>query len=274
MSSLMSFPLIIKIGGVALEQQRTAAALWLAIAKLHVTVPGGVVLVHGGGKAVDALLAKLNMPTQRQEGIRITPPEQMDVIAGVLAGTLNKTLVGAINAAASTTLAARAVGLCMGDGCAMRTTKTTRYSFDPGSVGEVDVKSDGKLLKTLLANNFLPVLSSVGISPEGNLLNVNADDAAAGIARVLRARGLVLMTDVPGVKDASGNLVPKLDSKAIDRMIATGEVSGGMIPKVKAALETSRDINAPVTILSGNDVQAFMDWTLGKSVGTAVHAAM
>ncbi len=268
----MSSPLIIKIGGVALEQQRAAASLWIAIAKVHTSVPGGVVLVHGGGKAVDALLAKLNMVTQRQDGIRITPPEQMDVIAGVLAGTLNKTLVGAINAAASATHATRAVGLCLGDGCAMRTTKTTRFSFDPGSVGEVDTRSDGQLLKTLLANNFLPVLSSVGISPEGNLLNVNADDAAAGIARVLHARGLVLMTDVTGVKDASGNVVPHLDAKSIDRMIASGEVSGGMIPKVRAALETSRDIGAPVTILSGTDTKQFENWANGVATGTTVSA--
>ncbi|MFO0855989.1 MAG: acetylglutamate kinase [Phycisphaerales bacterium] len=264
----MPSPLIIKIGGVALEQQRAAASLWLAIATLHSTVPGGVVLVHGGGKAVDALLTKLNMPTNRQEGIRITPPEQMDVIAGVLAGTLNKTLVGAINAASSV----RAVGLCLGDGGAMRTTKTTRYSFDPGSVGEVDAKSDGQLLKTLLASNFLPVLCSVGISPEGALLNVNADDAAAGVARVLHARGLVLMTDVPGVKDGSGKLVSRLDAAAIERMIATGEVSGGMIPKVKAALETSRAISAPVTILSGTDTTQFENWASGVSTGTTVAA--
>lgn len=267
----MPSPLIIKIGGVALEQQRAASSLWIAIANLHSSVPGGVVLVHGGGKAVDALLAKLGMTTQRQEGIRITPPEQMDVIAGVLAGTLNKTLVGAINAA-NPTKGPRAVGLCLGDGCAMRTTKTTRYSFDPGSVGEVDVASDGQLLKTLLANNFLPVLSSVGISPQGTLLNVNADDAAAGVARVLRARGLVLMTDVAGVKDASGTIVPRLDAKTIDGMIATGEISGGMIPKVNAALETSRDIGAPVTILSGTDTTQFESWANGIATGTTVFA--
>lgn len=267
----MPSPLIIKIGGVALEQQRAASSLWIAIANLHSSVPGGVVLVHGGGKAVDALLANLGMTTQRQEGIRITPPEQMDVIAGVLAGTLNKTLVGAINAA-SPAKGPRAVGLCLGDGCAMRTTKTTRYSFDPGSVGEVDVASDGQLLKTLLANNFLPVLSSVGISPQGTLLNVNADDAAAGVARVLRARGLVLMTDVAGVKDASGTIVPRLDAKTIDGMIATGEISGGMIPKVNAALETSRDIGAPVTILSGTETKQFEHWAHGAATGTAVSA--
>jgi acetylglutamate kinase len=260
-------PIVIKIGGVALEQQRAAPALWRALLALH--AKSGVVLVHGGGKAVDGLLAKLSMPTERREGIRITPPDQMDVIAGVLAGTVNKSLVGTINGASEGTRAA--VGLCLGDGGAVRAFKATRFSFDPGSVGDVDIAStQGRLIATLLHDGFMPVLSSIGIDDAGALLNINADDAAAALAKALNASALVLLTDVPGVKDARGQIMPALDHAGIERMIASGEISGGMIPKVRAALETARVIGASVTIMSGADTSALERWAKGEAVGTRV----
>jgi acetylglutamate kinase len=260
-------PIIIKIGGVALEQQRAAPELWRALLDLHQR--SGVVLVHGGGKAVDALLAKLSMPTQRREGIRITPPDQMDVIAGVLAGSVNKSLVGAINAASDG--ARTAVGLCLGDGGAVRASKATRFAFDPGRVGEVDLAAtQGRLIATLLRDGFIPVLSSIGIDDAGDLLNINADDAAAALAKALSASALVLLTDVEGVKDERGSVVPTLDHAAIERMIASGAIAGGMIPKVRAALDTSRAIAAPVTIMSGSDTSALERWAKGEPVGTRV----
>ncbi len=266
--------IVIKIGGVALERQRTERDLWHALLDLHQR--DGVVLVHGGGKAVDALLSGLAMPTERREGVRITPADQMDIIAGVLAGTLNKQLVGAINAC-SKTIHGRspAVGLSLGDGGSLITRKATRYSFDPGRVGEVDVAvSRATLLHALLRDGFLPVLSSIGIDDAGELLNINADDAAAGLARVLRSQGLVLLTDVPGVKDASGQILEQLDGQRIDRMIASGEIAGGMIPKVRAALETARAIDAPVTIMSGAETGALKAWAQGERIGTRVVAVI
>lgn len=260
-------PIVIKIGGVALEQQRSAPTLWRALLGLHARV--GVVLVHGGGKAVDGLLAKLAMPTERREGIRITPADQMDVIAGVLAGTVNKSLVGAINSASQG--GRSAVGLCLGDGGAVRAFKATRFGFDPGRVGDVDIAStQGRLIATLLRDGFMPVLSSIGIDDAGELLNINADDAAAALAKALKASALVLLTDVPGVKDQTGAVVARLDAAGIERMIASGEIGGGMIPKVRAALETARVIGAPVTIMSGADTSALERWAQGQPVGTQV----
>lgn len=260
-------PLVIKVGGTTLEDQRSAPALWKAVATLHVSHPGGVVLVHGGGKAVDKHLDRLGFTTQRREGIRITPADQLDEITAVLAGRINKSLVGSLNASG-----AKAVGLCLGDGQSVPTRKSTRYSFDPGRVGEViPGKADAaNLLRVLLAGRFLPVLSSIGIDDRGEFLNINADDAAAGVAAQLTAESLILCTDVPGILDANKAIVPEATAERVESMIASGEITGGMIPKVRAALDAAKAINAPVIILSGNDPAALADWAAGKPVGTRI----
>lgn len=260
-------PIVIKVGGTTLEDQRSAPTLWKAVASLHAARPAGVVLVHGGGKAVDKHLARLGFVTERLEGIRITPADQLDEITAVLAGRINKSLVGSLNAAG-----ANAVGLCLGDGQAVTTRKSTRYSFDPGRVGEVMSREadSTNLLRVLLANRFLPVLSSIGIDHQGEFLNINADDAAAGVAAQLSAESLILCTDVPGILDANKAIVPEASTERIEAMIASGEITGGMIPKVRAALDAAKAINAPVIILSGNDPAALADWAAGKPIGTRI----
>jgi acetylglutamate kinase len=262
-------PLVVKIGGAALEKQRASPALWRALLDKHTTHAGGVVLVHGGGRMVDALLDRLGMPTERREGLRITPQDQMDVIAGVLAGTVNKQLVGTINAAGGGRRAA--VGLCLGDAGVVRVEKLTRRDFDIGCVGVVCEAGagDGELLRELLRREYLPVVACVGIDEMGGLLNVNGDDAAAGIAATLRASALVLMTDVAGVKGADGSVMEELDSRGAEELIASGVVSGGMIPKVRSALGASRRVGSPVYILPG-DVESFESWLRGGRVGTKV----
>jgi acetylglutamate kinase len=278
-------PIVIKIGGVALEDQRQSPALWRALLALHARSP--VVLVHGGGKAVDRLLDRLGMPTHREDGIRITPEDQMDVIAGVLAGSVNKSLVGAINASradqppapespapespAPESPAAPAVGLCLGDAATLRTRKATRYPFDPGRVGESE-GGDPSLVTLLLAQGFMPVVSSIGLDAEGQFLNVNADDAAASLARVLRANSLVLLTDVPGVKAADSTILPTLSATQADALIATNVIAGGMVPKVRAALAIATDLAIDVTIMSGQDTNALAAWSRGNHVGTRILA--
>ena len=263
-------PLVVKIGGATLEAQREHPTLWRALLAMHERHAGGVVLVHGGGKAVDRLLDKLGMKTERREGIRITPPEQMDVIAGVLAGSVNKSLVGAINAAGAGR--ARAVGLCLGDGTGIRTRRTTKLGFDPGCVGEVDTDAaqpSTGLLRELLRLKFLPVVACIGIDDTGGLLNINGDDAAAGIARVLGASALVLLTDVPGVKGADDKVVPELSAAQAASLIKDGVISGGMVPKVRSALETAGATGAPVVILSGEPAH-FEAYLRGEPVGTRI----
>ncbi len=264
-------PLVVKIGGASLERQRNSASLWRALLAKHETHAGGIVLVHGGGKMVDSLLDALGMKTERREGIRVTPPDQMEAIAGVLAGSVNKSLVGAINAAGAGGRS-RAVGLCLGDGGAIWTRKTTRYSFDPGCVGEVIADGQAhsaQLLRELLRLKYLPVVACIGIDEDGGLLNINGDDAAAGVARTLSAAALVLLTDVPGVKGADGRVIPELTPSAVESLIKEGVVSGGMIPKVRSAVETARHTGSPVVILSA-ETERFEAYLRGEPEGTKI----
>ncbi|HLO39967.1 MAG TPA: acetylglutamate kinase [Phycisphaerales bacterium] len=259
-------PIVIKVGGTMVEDAATAPGLWKAVSQLHVQHPGGVVVVHGGGKAVDRHLDRLGMKTDRQEGIRITPPEQLDEIVSVLAGRVNKSIIAQFHR-----IGGRAVGLCLGDGDAITTAKTTRYAFDPGRVGDVVEGSAGErgLLSVLLKAGFLPVLSSIGIDRDG-FLNINADDAAAGVARAVGASSLVLMTDVPGILDGQKRLIPTIDLRGIESRITSGEITGGMIVKARAAAQTATRIGAPVVILSGAGPAALESWCRGEASGTAV----
>lgn len=259
-----SSPIVIKIGGVALEQQSASPALWKRLVALHRSNPGGIVLVHGGGKAVDRLLTQLGMETKRHNGLRITPSDQMDVIAGVLAGTLNKKLVGCMNAAGG-----KAVGLCLGDGNDLHTTRLRVDGADLGSVGEV-TGGDAALLRTLLSAGYLPVVACVGIDAEGTLLNVNGDDAAAGVAKALSAKSLVLLTDVAGVLDEHKRLIPQLSRAGIARLAERGVITGGMIPKLQAAAATAQHLSASVTIMSGSVTTDLERWAAGETVGTRV----
>lgn len=256
-------PIVIKIGGTTLEANAAADALWKTLALQHARGPG-IILVHGGGKAVDRLLARLSMPVERRDGIRITPEDQIDEIVGVLNGSTNTTLVGALRRAG-----ANAVGLSLSDGGTLTCMKATRYSFDPGRVGEV-TSADPTLLRTLLKSGFMPVLSSIGIDASGRALNINADDAAAALATHLRASMLVLMTDVPGVKGADGAIIPQLTRMQIDALITAGVVTGGMIPKLRAAADVADASGSPVVILSADNPAHLAAVVSGGTAGTTI----
>ncbi len=256
-------PIVIKIGGTTLEANAEADTLWATLAREHVRGPG-IILVHGGGKAVDRLLARLNLPVERREGIRVTPENQIDEIVGVLNGSTNTTLVGALRRAG-----ANAVGLSLSDGGTLACAKATRYLFDPGRVGEV-VGADPTLLHTLLKSGFMPVLSSIGIDAHGRALNINADDAAAALATHLHASMLVLMTDVPGVKGSDGAIIPELTRAQIEALIASGVVSGGMIPKLRAAADVADASQSPVVILSADNPSHLAAVVSGARAGTAI----
>jgi acetylglutamate kinase len=193
----------------------------------------------------------------------------MDVVAGVLAGRVNKAVVGAINAAAIRSGAGtRAVGLCLGDGGAFEARKLHREDVDLGRVGELS-GGEGVLVKTLLRDGYLPVLSTIGIDAEGKTLNINADDAASGVATMLGASGLVLLTDVAGVLDSEKRVIPTLTGQEIEDLIARGVIAGGMIPKTRGAALVARALQGPVTILSG-DPESLEAFLAGRPTGTSV----
>jgi len=257
-------PLVVKLGGAAVEDARSADALWRAIVALHAQESGGLVLVHGGGAIVDRRLAALGMISQRLDGVRITPPEQIDEVVATLGGLVNAGVVARLCA-----LGAAAVGLRLSDGGLTRLVKADQYAFDPGHVGRVE-PGDPTVVHALLAQGFLPVLSSVGHDAHGRLLNVNADDAAAGVACALGARELILLTDVPGVLDAHGALLDRLDGASIAARIDAGEIAAGMIPKATGALRAATEARAPAWIASAADPDNLLALARGEGLGTLV----
>jgi acetylglutamate kinase len=248
--------LVIKVGGAFMQADELALDLLQTIKVLQQSLC--VVLVHGGGPMVEDLLSALQLTSQKVNGLRVTPPEHMAYIAGALAGTANKQLCG---------LAIRAglnpVGLSLADG------KMCKGDvLDPalGRVGSV-VAGDPSLLKLLVSNDILPIVSSIGADDQGLLLNVNADQAATVIAQLLNAE-LILLSDVPGVLDADKVLLPHLDSLQIKQLIASNVIRDGMIVKVEAALTAAQSLGRSVTIASWKSAPKLLGFLNNEAVGT------
>jgi acetylglutamate kinase len=215
--------IVIKLGGSTLETQRDALEdiIWLR------SLGAQPVLVHGGGPEINAWLDRLSIPHRFERGLRVTDAETLEVVRMALAGKVNGELVQAL-----TRLGGRAVGLTGLDGSLLR---ARPVSEQLGYVGEV-VEVDPDPIETLSGAGYIPVVAPLALGPNGEALNVNADDAAADLARGLRASKLLYLSDVPGVLDARGRLISVLTDEEARRLIAQGAINGGMIPKVEACL--------------------------------------
>ena len=255
---------VVKLGGALLDDSAALSATIDSICALHTARPGSVIVVHGGGSSVDRHLAKLGMPTEKRDGIRLTPPDQMIEISAVLSGRVNATIVAELLARGSS-----AVGLSLADGFLTSSITTTRYSFNPGRVGEV-VGGDAKLVHTLLNAGFLPIISSVAVDAGGDLLNVNADDAAAAIARIVGATRLIFLTDVSGVLDQDGALISQITAPEVATLIEQGVIYGGMIPKINNALATATETGVCVVIAGWRDKNILARLADGESVGSTI----
>jgi acetylglutamate kinase len=221
--------ILVKIGGRAAE--RTADLSALCDEMLPLSREHQVILVHGGGAEVTAVSRRLGIETVFHDGVRLTSPEEMDIVDMVLAGKINKQLVRLLR-----TRGVNAVGLSGSDGgiftgravSAPRTSAQTR-------TGEI-TGTDERLLILLLSNGYLPVVSSPSMDAEGRGLNINADSAAFGLAARLRATALVFLSDIPGIL-SEGSVIQALSADEARALIAKGVIQGGMIPKVTASLE-------------------------------------
>lgn len=259
-------PLLIKLGGALIDDAHAMRATVRAIGALEAVAPGSTVVVHGGGAAVDRQLARLGMETRRHEGIRITPPEQMEQIAGVLAGATNARLTGALLAEG-----VRAVGMTLAAGGLTRARVAGRSGVDLGRVGDI-AGGRADVAHALLEVGLVPVISSIAADAQGELLNVNADDAAVAVAGIVGARALVFLTDVPGVRGADGCILERLDRSAAESLIASGAIGGGMIPKVRGALDAAERCGAPVVIAGWGDPAALATIAAGGTACTACTA--
>ncbi len=262
----LAAPMLVKLGGALLDDADALDHTLRSIAAVHQSKPGSLVVVHGGGIAVDRQLAALSLTSEKRDGIRITPPEHMEQIAGVLAGSLNTTLVARLIAAG-----AGAIGLSLHDGFLAQCEPRCAPDFDPGRVGSV-VGGSPSILHALLGARFLPVICSIGADAAGRLLNVNADDAATALARIIRPRLLLFLTDVSGVRSPTGAIAAQLGHADAAAWISSGTINGGMIPKVRGAIEAAERSRTPVVIASWREADVLQRLERGERVGTRVLA--
>lgn len=217
--------IVIKYGGAAQKDAALRASFASDVVLLkHIGVRP--VIVHGGGPQIGATLERLGKQSTFVDGLRVTDDETMDVVEMVLGGKVNHEIVELIQQAGG-----RAIGLTGSDGGMIRTKRRTKDGRDIGRVGEV-VGVDPAAIVAVAEAGFVPVIAPIGIGEEGRTYNVNADEAAGAIAQALRAEKLILLTDVPGVLDADGQLIAELTRDRARSLIGQGTIKGGMIPKI------------------------------------------
>ncbi|HLH97349.1 MAG TPA: acetylglutamate kinase [Xanthobacteraceae bacterium] len=245
---------VVKYGGHAMGEEEMAKNFARDIVLLEQTAINPVV-VHGGGPQIGDMLNRLGIQSQFAAGLRITDQATIEIVEMVLAGSINKQIVGFINGAGG-----RAVGLCGKDGNMVLAHKISRSMIDPdshieriidlGFVGEPE-RVDVTVLNQILGRDLIPVLAPLATSREGVTYNINADTFAGAIAGALGAKRLLLLTDVPGVLDKSKSLIRELSANDARALIADGTITGGMIPKVETCLYALEQGVEGVVILDG-----------------------
>ena len=245
---------VVKYGGHAMGEDEFARSFARDIVLMEQTAINPVV-VHGGGPQIGDMLARLGIKSQFAHGLRITDAATIEIVEMVLAGSINKQIVGFINEAGG-----KAVGLCGKDGNMVLARKASRSKVDPrsgmeeiidlGFVGEPE-SVDTSVLTQILGRDLIPVLAPLATSREGITYNVNADTFAGAIAGALKAKRLLLLTDVAGVRDKSQQLIKQLSANDARKLIADGTISGGMIPKVETCIYALEAGVEGVVILDG-----------------------
>jgi len=246
-------PLLLKFGGELLEepgQLRSVVAALAGIAKSG----RPMVIVHGGGKEIDAALQRAQIEKRQVDGLRITDEPTLDVVVSVLAGAVNTRLVAALN-----TANVPAVGLTGADGsCGLAVAAPPHHAVDGrvvdlGRVGLPAADGDTRLLQALTREHFVPVIASIGLAEDGRLFNVNADTFAAHLAAQLGAARLVIAGTTAGVLDDAGQTLPALDADAIAALIDAGTATAGMIAKLRACAAAIAGGVDDVVIVDGRE---------------------
>lgn len=262
--------LVIRFGGNAMADPVLKAGFARDVALLR-SVGMKPIVVHGGGWRIDALMRQLGMESRRHRGLRVTDEHTLTVVEMAL-DELNQELTGLIN-----THGGRAVGLNGQDGRFIHARRmtlpdATEAEPDLGFVGDIE-SIDVDLIHLLLSRNFIPVIMPIGVGADGTAYHINSDLLAGRLARALEAEKLILMTNVPGVRDRSGRLAYILMASEADALLRDGIVEGGMRPRVTAALRAVREGVRSVHIIDGGVPSALLLEVLtAEGVGTAVRA--
>lgn len=247
---------VIKLSGKALENKAGLKALFSAVKGKK------VIFVHGGGVEVDALLKKLDLKTEKIEGIRVSPPDQIPYITAALAGLCNRYLQADAKACGL-----NALGLIATDG---NSVKLSAFDKKFGNVAKA-LPENGDFISLLLDKGITPFIASVGIDENGSVYNINADDVALAVARLFNSP-LFFISDVPGVKDACGNIINELSSDSALKLIDEKIITDGMIVKVKTALDASKLTARPVFIASLDDPALLSNLFTLRRIGTSISA--
>jgi len=250
--------MVIKYGGNAMTDPALQADFAEDVVLLKL-VGMNPVVVHGGGPQIEAALKRLGKKGEFIQGMRVTDAETMEVVEWVLAGEVQQDIVGLINQAGG-----KAVGLTGRDGGMIHARKLRMVDqqdpskeHDVGQVGDI-VGIDPAVVKALQDDQFIPVVSPIGFGEHNESYNINADVVAAKLATVLQAERLLMLTNIPGVLDKQGQLLPELTMKRIDQLIADGTISGGMLPKIAGALDAAKSGVNAVHIIDGRVPHALL----------------
>ena len=228
------------------------------------------VVVHGGGPQIGSLLEKLGIQSEFIAGMRVTDAATMDVVEMVLGGTVNKAIVSLLNQAGG-----KAIGITGKDGGLIHARKmlmkdASGKALDIGFVGEVE-RINRDVVDTLVNSDFIPVIAPVGVGADGQSYNINADLVAGKVAEALHAEKLVLLTNVAGLQDKSGNVLTGLSTKQVDGLIADGTIYGGMLPKIQCALDAVKGGVTSSHIIDGRVEHAvLLEIFTDSGVGTLI----
>jgi acetylglutamate kinase len=268
---------VIKYGGHAMGDRAAAEDFAEDIVLLE---QSGIkpIVVHGGGPQIGKMLTKLGIQSEFKGGLRVTDAATVEIVEMVLAGSINKQIVGWIGAEGG-----KAVGLCGKDGSMVTARKATRTVVDPASniekivdlgfVGEPE-QVNRSVLDAVLKAELIPVLAPVAMGAEGQTYNVNADTFAGAIAGAMTAKRLLLLTDVPGVLDKNKNLIPELTIQDCRRLIADGTITDGMIPKIETCIYALEQGVEAVVILDGKVPHAvLLELFTDHGAGTLIRRA-
>jgi len=241
---------ILKLGGELIESPQRLAALGRAIKTAATKVR--LVVVHGGGREIDAALAQVGIPKRQVDGLRVTDADTLNIVVSVLAGSINTRFVAAINAAGG-----KAVGLTGADAGVAPVEKaaphkaTSGETVDLGMVGTPLKTAAPDLIATLCKAGYVPVIACVSASKNGKLFNVNADTLAGSLAARLKAKRLVIAGATPGVLDKKNQTIPRLDRERIDKLVKSGTANAGMVAKLAACQAALKGGAKSVLIVDG-----------------------
>jgi acetylglutamate kinase len=263
--------IVVKYGGNAMTDDKLKEGFARDVVLLKL-VGMNPVVVHGGGPQIDDLLKRVGKKGEFVQGMRVTDAETMDLVEMVLGGQVNKEIVNLINRQGGL-----AVGLTGKDGAFIRARKMMVRGpgesdglIDIGQVGEVEA-IDPKIVQTLLAGGFIPVIAPVGFGAKGESYNINSDLVAGKVAEILKAEKLVVLTNTPGVLDKNGNLLTGLTARKVDELFSDGTISGGMLPKLSSALEAVKNGVNSCHIIDGRVEHALLlEILTAEGVGTLI----